>query len=147
MWHMEVPRLGAASELVAAGLHHSHSRAGSDCGCDLHHSSRQHWILNTPHSRPLDLPISYLSWYSIHARPPRGVLSPPPPPAFLATHSIQSSGQGSDLSRSCTAATRPDPSPTVLGQGSNLHPRASAMPAVLLHPRGNSDVLSFFMWL
>ena len=30
---------------TAAGLHHSHSNAGS-AFCKLHHSSRQHWILN-----------------------------------------------------------------------------------------------------
>ena len=31
---------------TAAGLHHSHSNAGSSLGCDLHCSSRQHRILN-----------------------------------------------------------------------------------------------------
>ena len=31
---------------IAAGLHRSHSNAGSDCVCDVHHSSRQHRILN-----------------------------------------------------------------------------------------------------
>ena len=35
-------------EAVAASLDHSHSNAGSDpsCICNLHHSSRQHQILN-----------------------------------------------------------------------------------------------------
>ena len=31
---------------VAAGLHHSHSNAGSEPVCDIQHSSRQHRILN-----------------------------------------------------------------------------------------------------
>ena len=31
---------------VAPGLHHSHSNAGSEPICDLHHSSQQCWILN-----------------------------------------------------------------------------------------------------
>ena len=31
---------------AAASLHHSHSNVRSDCFCNLHHSSRQCWILN-----------------------------------------------------------------------------------------------------
>ena len=31
---------------AAAGLHHSHSNANPSCVCNLHHSSRQHQILN-----------------------------------------------------------------------------------------------------
>ena len=29
MWHIEIPRLGGLSRAAAAGLHHSHSNAGS----------------------------------------------------------------------------------------------------------------------
>ena len=31
---------------TAAGLHHSHSNAGPSRICNLHHSSRQEWMLN-----------------------------------------------------------------------------------------------------
>ena len=31
---------------AATSLHHSHSNAKSELLCNLHHSSRQHWILN-----------------------------------------------------------------------------------------------------
>ena len=30
LWHMEVPRLGSRIRAIAAGLHHSHSHAGSE---------------------------------------------------------------------------------------------------------------------
>ena len=43
--HMEIPRLGVQSELQL-GLYHSHSNAGSELSCDLHHSSQQCRILN-----------------------------------------------------------------------------------------------------
>ena len=47
-WHMEVPRLGVKFGAVAADLHHSHSNLGYMSRVwDLHHSSLQHWILNS----------------------------------------------------------------------------------------------------
>ena len=39
---MEVPRLGAESELQLAGLHHSHRMRNPSHVCNLHHSSWQH---------------------------------------------------------------------------------------------------------
>ena len=44
--HVEVPRLGVESELQLPA--HTTATATQDprCACDLHHSSRQHHILN-----------------------------------------------------------------------------------------------------
>ena len=46
-WHMEVPRLGVKSELLL--LAHARATATPDPShiCDLHHGSRQRWILNS----------------------------------------------------------------------------------------------------
>ena len=43
MWR-EVPRLGVQSELQLSA--HATATQGLSCICDLHHSSRQRWILN-----------------------------------------------------------------------------------------------------
>ena len=46
LWHREVTRLGV--ELVLLLLAYTTARATPDLrhGCNLHHSSQQHWILN-----------------------------------------------------------------------------------------------------
>ena len=44
--HVEIPRLGGPIGAAAAGLHHSHSHAGSQLHPDRHHSSQQRQILN-----------------------------------------------------------------------------------------------------
>ena len=47
-WHMEVPRLGVKSELQLPAYTTVTATATRDPSyiCHLHHSSRQHWILN-----------------------------------------------------------------------------------------------------
>ena len=42
---MEVPRLGVESELQLMA-YATAIATRSECLCDLHHSSQQHWILN-----------------------------------------------------------------------------------------------------
>ena len=44
--HMEVPRLGVDSELQLPAYATAIAMQDLSCICDLHHSSRQHWILN-----------------------------------------------------------------------------------------------------
>ena len=44
LWHTEVSRLGVESELQL--LVYTTATPDPSCGCDLHHSSRQRWILN-----------------------------------------------------------------------------------------------------
>ena len=46
LWHTEVPRLGV--ELKPQQLAYTSATARQDTShaCDLHHSSRQYWILN-----------------------------------------------------------------------------------------------------
>ena len=46
MWHMEVPRLAAELELQLPAYTMATAMQDPSCVCDLHHSSRQHWILN-----------------------------------------------------------------------------------------------------
>ena len=46
VWHMEVPRLGAELELQLPAYTTATAMQDQSCVCDLHHSSRQHWILN-----------------------------------------------------------------------------------------------------
>ena len=72
---MEIPRLQVKLELQAASLHHSHSNMGSETCCDLHHSSRQQWILN-PLSKARDptqvlTDTSQLHYYWATMRTPR----------------------------------------------------------------------------
>ena len=45
-WHMEVPRLGAESELQLLAYTTATATSYSSWVCDLHHSSSQHRILN-----------------------------------------------------------------------------------------------------
>ena len=44
--HMEVPRLGVESEMQLPAYTTAIATQDPSCICDLHHSSRQHWILN-----------------------------------------------------------------------------------------------------
>ena len=43
---MEVPRLGIESELQLLAYTTATAMPGPSCICNLHHRSRQHWILN-----------------------------------------------------------------------------------------------------
>ena len=45
-WHMEMPRLGSKSELQLLVYTTATAMPDPNCICDLHHSSKQHWILN-----------------------------------------------------------------------------------------------------
>ena len=47
-WHMEVPRLGVESELQLLAYVTATATAMRDPShiCNLHHSLRQHWVLN-----------------------------------------------------------------------------------------------------
>ena len=45
-WHMEVPRLGAESELQLSTYATATATQDPSIICDLHYSSWQHWILN-----------------------------------------------------------------------------------------------------
>ena len=58
-WHMEVPRLGAESELQPLAYASATAMSDLSCVCNLHQSSRQHWILNH-WARPGIEPVS--SW-------------------------------------------------------------------------------------
>ena len=44
--HMEVPRLGVELELQLLAYATATARPDTSCICNLHHSPRQHWILN-----------------------------------------------------------------------------------------------------
>ena len=46
LWHMEIPRLEIKSELQLPTYATATATGDLRCICDLHHSSRQHWILN-----------------------------------------------------------------------------------------------------
>ena len=46
LWHMEVLRLGAKSELQLPAYTTDTGTWDLSCDCDLHHSSHQCWILN-----------------------------------------------------------------------------------------------------
>ena len=46
-WHVEFPRLGAESELQLSAYATSTAMPDLNRICDLHHSSRQHQILNS----------------------------------------------------------------------------------------------------
>ena len=52
LWHIEVPRLGMESELLAYPT--ATAMQDLSCICDLHHSSQQHWILNPLTSKSRD---------------------------------------------------------------------------------------------
>ena len=45
-WHMEVPRVGGKSELQLPAYTTARAMRNPSRACNLHHSSRQHWILN-----------------------------------------------------------------------------------------------------
>ena len=44
--HMEVSRLGVESELQPLAYARATATLDPSCICHLHHSSRQHWIIN-----------------------------------------------------------------------------------------------------
>ena len=46
LWHMEVPRVWVESELRFPAYARITATQDPSHVCDLHHSSRQHWILN-----------------------------------------------------------------------------------------------------
>ena len=46
-WHMEVPKLGVKSELQLLAYARAITMPDPSQVCDLHHSSLQHWILNS----------------------------------------------------------------------------------------------------
>ena len=46
LWHLEVPRVGDESELQLLAYARATATQDPGCICELHHSSRQHWILN-----------------------------------------------------------------------------------------------------
>ena len=46
LWHMKVPRLGVQSELQPPAYTRATATSDLSLVCDLHHSSRQRWILN-----------------------------------------------------------------------------------------------------
>ena len=46
LWHMEVPGLGVKSELQLLAYTTAIATPEPSCVCNLHHSSRQHRILN-----------------------------------------------------------------------------------------------------
>ena len=46
LWHMDVPRLGGESELFLTAFTTAMAVGDLSHICDLHHSSRQQWILN-----------------------------------------------------------------------------------------------------
>ena len=45
-WHMEAPKLGVESELQLPAYTTATAMQDLNCVCDLHHSSRQRWVLN-----------------------------------------------------------------------------------------------------
>ena len=51
--HMEIPRLGIEIELQLTAYATATAMPDLSLVCELHHSSRQHWILN-PLSRDMD---------------------------------------------------------------------------------------------
>ena len=53
LWHMEVPRLGAESELQLPAYATATARRDPSCICNIHHSSWQYWILY-PQSKARD---------------------------------------------------------------------------------------------
>ena len=58
-WHMEVPRVGVKLELQSPAYTTATATPDPSCICDLHHSSREHRILN-PLSEARIEPVS--SW-------------------------------------------------------------------------------------
>ena len=72
---MEVPRLGDESELWLPAYATAIETQDLSCICDLHHRSRQHWILN-PRRRPGIEPAS--SWILVRfiTTEPQGELQP-----------------------------------------------------------------------
>ena len=46
LWHIEISRLGVESELQLQAYTTATATQDMSCVCDLHHSSRQRWILN-----------------------------------------------------------------------------------------------------
>ena len=65
--HMEVPRLGAEWELQLLACATAIAAWDLSCICDLHHSSRQRWILN-PLSQARDgtRDIMITTWIHFH---------------------------------------------------------------------------------
>ena len=46
LWHRKIPKLGVESEVQLPTYTTATARQDLSCVCDLHHSSRQHRILN-----------------------------------------------------------------------------------------------------
>ena len=65
--HMEVPRLGAESQLEPPTYATATATPGLSHVCDLHHSSRQHCVLNSL-TKARDLSHSLRSSPIVHAR-------------------------------------------------------------------------------
>ena len=63
LWHMEVPRLGIKWELQPLAYTTAIATQDPSCICNLHHSSRQHWILD-PLSEARDQTLNLMvpSW-------------------------------------------------------------------------------------
>ena len=66
-WHMEVPRLGVESELQLPAYTTATAMADLSCISDLHHSSRQWWILN-PQSKAKDGTCDLMDTSRVHYR-------------------------------------------------------------------------------
>ena len=63
--HMEVPRLGAESELLLPAYTTATATPDPSLVCDLYHSSQQHWILN-PLSKAKDRTCNLMVPSQIH---------------------------------------------------------------------------------
>ena len=64
-WHMEVPSLGAESELQLPAYTTATAARDLRCACDLHQSSEQHQILN-PLSQGRDPPAFLMDTSQVH---------------------------------------------------------------------------------
>ena len=66
-WHVEVPRLGVESELQPPAYATATATRDLSCICDLHHSSRQHGILNLlSKARDRTCNLMVPSWIRFH---------------------------------------------------------------------------------
>ena len=65
LWHMEVPRLGVESELQLLAYTTATAIPDPSWICDLHHSSRQCWILN-PLSEARDWTLVLMDDSQVH---------------------------------------------------------------------------------
>ena len=65
LWHVEIPRLGVKSVLQLPAYTTATAMRDPSRICDLHHSSRQHWILN-PLSKARDWTCILMYTSQIH---------------------------------------------------------------------------------